>query len=162
MPSVQTGIRPWHDGEKKMHDLLQVPPRDNPTASSLTLGANFLLRQSPLLAIGAVDQEGRPWSTLWGGEVGFATPLSDSTIEINTPVDGHHDPVAEILLHAGPKDANPSQEDPDTPLLSGLVIDLETRKRAKLHGRKLSSSPSEIDSSGIGHLFVQIDASLGE
>jgi hypothetical protein len=47
-------------------------------------------------------------------------------------------------------------------LLSGLVIDLETRRRAKLYGQKLSGSLAENDAGGIAHLVVHIDASLGE
>lgn len=160
MPSVQTGTLPWHDGEEKMHDLLHVPHRDNPTAPFLTFGANLLLRRSPLLAIGAVDHQGRPWTTVWGGEVGFATPTSDFTVEINTPIDKKYDPVAETLLRTAAEDHGVSQEEPFA-LLSGLAIDLESRKRVKLHGRKLSGSTGEIDRSGIGHLSVHIDASMG-
>ncbi|GES63604.1 oxidoreductase FAD-binding protein [Aspergillus terreus] len=160
MASILAGTLPWHEGERTMHRLLRVPPGDNPTVPSLSPGASLLLRKSPLLAIGAIDRDGRPWSTVWGGEVGFASPTSASTVEVKTPVDSKYDPLAEILLH------DEDQLQSDQPqgfgsLLSGLVIDLETRRRAKLYGRKLSGSLAEDDAGGIAHLVVHIDASLG-
>ncbi|KAB8274441.1 hypothetical protein BDV30DRAFT_208999 [Aspergillus minisclerotigenes] len=160
MASLLTDTLPWHDGEIQMRSLLRIPPIINPTVPSLSYGATYLLLNSPLLAIGAVDREGRPWSTLWGGEVGFAKPTSQSKIEIRTPVDSKHDPLADILLH------NSSGESGQ--LVSGLVVDLATRKRAKLFGRKITGSiqvdeENRIDSSRVGfaHLLVQIEASLG-
>ncbi|BAE57407.1 unnamed protein product [Aspergillus oryzae RIB40] len=159
MASLLTDTLPWHDGEIQMRSLLRIPPIINPTVPSLSYGATYLLLNSPLLAIGAVDREGRPWSTLWGGEVGFAKPTSQSKIEIRTPVDSKHDPLADILLH------NSSGESGQ--LVSGLVVDLATRKRAKLFGRKITGSiqvdeENHIDSSRVGfaHLLVQIEASL--
>lgn len=161
MASLLTDTLPWHDGEIQMRSLLRIPPIINPTVPSLSYGATYLLLNSPLLAIGAVDREGRPWSTLWGGEVGFAKPTSQSKIEIRTPVDSKHDPLADILLH------NSSGESGQ--LVSGLVVDLATRKRAKLFGRKITGSiqvdeENHIDSSRVGfaHLLVQIEASLGK
>ncbi|PIG89469.1 oxidoreductase FAD-binding protein [Aspergillus arachidicola] len=160
MASLLTDTLPWHDGEIQMRSLLRIPPIINPTVPSLSYGATYLLLNSPLLAIGAVDREGRPWSTLWGGEVGFAKPTSQSKIEIRTPVDSKHDPLADILLH------NSSGESGQ--LVSALVVDLATRKRAKLFGRKITGSiqvdeENHIDSSRVGfaHLLVQIEASLG-
>ncbi|KAL5357430.1 hypothetical protein BJX96DRAFT_163076 [Aspergillus floccosus] len=160
MASILAGTLPWHEGERTMHRLLHVPPRDNPTVPSLSPGASLLLRKSPLLAIGAIDRDGRPWSTVWGGEVGFASPMSSSTVEVKTPVDSKYDPLAEILLH---DEGQPQSGQPQGfgSLLSGLVIDLETRRRAKLYGRKISGALAEGDAGEIAHLVVHIDASLG-
>ncbi|EOD47182.1 putative oxidoreductase protein [Neofusicoccum parvum UCRNP2] len=58
---------PWTDGERTMQDLLRVPPDDNPTSSFLTPQAAAMLTRAPLLALGAVDADGRPWATVWGG-----------------------------------------------------------------------------------------------
>ncbi|OGM50391.1 oxidoreductase FAD-binding protein [Aspergillus bombycis] len=160
MASLLTNTLPWHDGEIRMRSLLHIPPIINPTVPALSYGATHLLLNSPLLAIGAVDREGRPWTTLWGGEVGFAKPTSQSKVEVKTPVDIRHDPLADILLHDSPGESGQ--------LVSGLVVDLATRKRAKLFGRKISGSiqlgeKSETDSSkvGVAQLLVQIEASLG-
>ncbi|KAB8262774.1 oxidoreductase FAD-binding protein [Aspergillus pseudonomiae] len=160
MASLLTNTLPWHDGEIRMRNLFHIPPLSNPTVPALSYGASYMLLNSPLLAIGAVDREGRPWTTLWGGEVGFAKPTSQSKIEVKTPVDIRHDPLADILLHDNSGESGQ--------LVSGLVVDLATRKRAKLFGRKISGSiqlgeKSQADSSGVGiaQLLVQIEASLG-
>ncbi|KAF5864836.1 hypothetical protein ETB97_006375 [Aspergillus alliaceus] len=163
MTSLLTGTFPWHHGELQMRSKLRIPPHVNainPTVPSLSYGATYLLLNSPLLAIGAVDREGRPWSTLWGGEVGFATPCSQSRVEIRTPVDSKYDPLADILLHDGPEE--PGQ------LVSGLVVDLANRRRAKLFGRKIAGSiepgpenRNDSDGAGFAHLLVHIEASLG-
>ena len=166
MTSILAETTPFHDGEKKMHSLLRVPPQDNPTVPSISFGAAYLLRTAPLLAMGSVDREGRPWSTVWGGESGFANPITQSTVEVKTPVDSSYDPVVEALLHDftnGP-----------AKMWSGLTIDLETRRRAKLYGRRIAGSLDHGNQyfavkempvsghAGIAHLTVHIDASLGE
>ncbi|KAE8374630.1 oxidoreductase FAD-binding protein [Aspergillus bertholletiae] len=160
MASLLTDTLPWHNGEIQMRSLLRIPPVVNPTVPSLSYGATYLLSNSPLLAIGAIDREGRPWSTVWGGEVGFAKPTSQSKIEIRTAVDSKYDPLADILLHDSSGESGQ--------LVSGLVVDLATRKRAKLFGRKITGSiqlseESQGDSGGVGfaNLSVQIEASLG-
>ncbi|RHZ48737.1 hypothetical protein CDV55_100120 [Aspergillus turcosus] len=124
MTTVLAGTLPWHDGESKMHTLLQVPFTDNPTVPYLYPGAAFLVQRSPLMALGTIDQEGRPWATVWGGEAGFAAPASQSTVEINTPVDNRYDPVAELLLGDSENENLASAETSSKPV-SGLAIDLE-------------------------------------
>ncbi|KAE8351638.1 hypothetical protein BDV28DRAFT_136659 [Aspergillus coremiiformis] len=163
MVSLLTETFPWHAGELQMRNLLRVPSHVNainPTVPSLSYGATYLLLTSPLLAIGAVDREGRPWSTLWGGEIGFATPTSQGRVEIRTAVDGKYDPLVDILLHDGP--GEPGR------LVSGLVVDLANRRRAKLYGRKIAGSielgqENQTDSgrAGFARLLVHIEASLG-
>jgi hypothetical protein len=63
---------PWNEGEEKMHRLLRVPPQDNPTSAMLTPQASFMFQRAPLLALGTLDAQSRPWATLWGGEPGFS------------------------------------------------------------------------------------------
>ncbi|PYH98798.1 oxidoreductase FAD-binding protein [Aspergillus ellipticus CBS 707.79] len=158
MPSVLTETPPFHDGERKMHDLLHVPPQDNPTVPSLGYGAGYLLRKAPLLAIGTVDDQGRLWTTVWGGEEGFANPVAQSTMEVHTPVDRCYDPVVGSLLRDSAED--------DGRIWSGLIVDLEARRRAKLHGRQISGTlgpktESSMPGLGMVHLNLHIDASLG-
>ncbi|PYI14250.1 putative oxidoreductase [Aspergillus violaceofuscus CBS 115571] len=165
MTSILAGSMPWHEGEQKMHNLLHVPPRDNPTVPSLTYNAGYLLPRAPLLAIGTIDSEGRPWTSIWGGEKGFARSTSQTTVELTTPVDRRHDPVAEILL--GPPEGDLADSTRGGKLMSGLVFDLENRKRVKLHGRTIAgsleslSAVSGLDQVGFAHLTLHIDASLG-
>ncbi|PYI11343.1 putative oxidoreductase [Aspergillus sclerotiicarbonarius CBS 121057] len=168
MASILVETIAFHQGERKMHSLLRVPPQDNPTVPSLSFGAAYLLRTAPLLAIGSLDQEGRPWSTVWGGEAGFASPITQSTIEVNTPVDKSYDPVVETLLRDLAIDPAATSKGHRN-IWSGLVIDLDTRRRAKLYGRRIFGSLGPEDQkglpglghAGIAHLTVHIDASLG-
>jgi hypothetical protein len=81
-----------------MHQLLRVPPQDNPTSAMLTPQASFMLQRAPLLAFGTLDSQSRPWTTLWGGEPGFSEPLGGGFIGTRTLVDGKHDPVVQALV----------------------------------------------------------------
>ncbi|KAL4804512.1 hypothetical protein BDV18DRAFT_143316 [Aspergillus unguis] len=158
MATVLTTSVPWHDGEKKMHQLLRVPYQDNPTVPFLSPNAGLLMRRSPLLAIGALDHEGRPWCSLWGGEDGLATPTSASSFDIRTPVGKEHDPVVEsLLLDAAGNSGKP---------VSFLAIDLENRRRVKLFGKIATGSldvknEDEGYQTGIANLTVHVDGSLG-
>jgi len=58
-----------------MHSLLHVPNSDNPTTPGMSPHATLLLHISTSLAIGTLDDDGRPWTTLFGGEPGFARSL---------------------------------------------------------------------------------------
>jgi hypothetical protein len=171
MATVLAGTLPWHDGEKKMHSLLKVPLTDNPTVPYLYPGAAFLVQRSPLMALGTIDQDGRPWATVWGGEAGFAAPTSQTTIDINTPVDSQYDPVAELLL-GNSKDENFVFAETSGNPVAGLAIDLENRRRVKLHGRKIaglldansheSGRESQVQGErGMAHLSLFIQGCLG-
>ncbi|KAL2835252.1 hypothetical protein BDW59DRAFT_168497 [Aspergillus cavernicola] len=158
MTAILTHSNSWHDGEGKMHQLLRVPYQDNPTVPFLTPRAGLLMQQSPLLAIGALDHDGKPWSSLWGGEEGFATPTSASSFDIKTPVGETYDPVVESLL----LDSTGNSGKP----VSFLAVDLENRRRVKLFGKITAGSlnvanDDERIRAGIAHLAVHVDGSLG-
>ncbi|KAF7174459.1 hypothetical protein CNMCM5623_007300 [Aspergillus felis] len=158
MATIVAGTLPWHDGERKMHALLRVPVKPNPNVPYLYPGAAFQVQRSPLMALSTIDQEGRPWATVWGGEAGFAAPASQSTVDIKTPVDSRYDPVAELLLRGSTNEGSVCAETAGPPV-SGLAIDLENRKRTKLYGRKITRS---LDAdSGMAHLSVFIQGCLG-
>ncbi|KAL4785230.1 hypothetical protein BJX76DRAFT_324985 [Aspergillus varians] len=158
MTTVLTTSVPWHDGEDKMHQLLRVPYQDNPTVPFLTPGAGLLMKRSPLLAIGTLDHEKRPWCSLWGGEEGIATPTSVYSFDINTPVGKTYDPVVEsLLLDSAGNGGKP---------VSFLAIDLENRRRVKLFGKITAWSVDVADQeerirTGIAHLTIHVDGSLG-
>jgi hypothetical protein len=151
----------WHAGEEEMHKLLRVPHQDNPTSPFLSPFGATVLRQSPLLALGALDSEGKPWTTLWGGETGFSRPIAQSAIGIQSTIDRNYDPVAEILF--GNADGQLIQEKGKRKMVGGLAIDLEHRKRVKLYGRMLAGAlnPTE-DGVGDAQLAVMIEQSLGK
>lgn len=117
-----------------MHEKLRAPTHENPTVPFLSpFGVRFL-PSAPLIAIGALDNNGRPWTNLVGGEPGIARPLGSSNIGIRTLVDPEFDPVINILLsHQDQNETRPASADKH--IISALSIDLATRNRLKLAGR---------------------------
>jgi ferredoxin-NADP reductase/predicted pyridoxine 5'-phosphate oxidase superfamily flavin-nucleotide-binding protein len=139
-----------------MHDLMRVPEQDNPTSSMLTSQASFNLQRNPLLAVGTLDSEGRPWTTLWGGQPGFSQPLGGGMIGTRTIVDAVNDPVVRALVGGR---GRPEEEKEDAvedrdgemvqpeggKMVAGLSIDLMTRKRVKIAGRMIAGTVSSVD-----------------
>jgi hypothetical protein len=134
----------WNEGEEKMHNLLRVPAQDNPTSAMLTPQASFMLQKGPLLALGTLDSESRPWVTLWGGSPGFSEPLGGGLIGTRTLVDGTHDPVVKALV-GGAVGGEMLQPEGGGKMLAALAIDLMTRKRVKLAGRMIAGALREVD-----------------
>ena len=134
----------WSEGEKKMHELLQVPIEDNPTSAMLTPQASFMLQRAPLLAIGTLDDQSRPWTALWGGAPGFSESIGGGFVGTRTLVDGKHDPVVQALVGSTPKGELLQPQDGGK-MLSGLAIDLVTRKRVKIAGKMAAGTVREVD-----------------
>ena len=164
---------PWHEGEEKMHKALHVPEQDNPTVTGLTQQAASMLQRGPLLAIGTLDADGKPWTTVWGGEPGFSRPLGQGIIGVRTPVAVAHDPVVATLVGTS-AEGEVVREQGNGRMVAGLAIDLETRKRVKLYGRmvagalgsKTSGEDHESQTGAAGvqgeiQLVVRIEQSLG-
>lgn len=173
MSAVLAGGIPWHKGEETIHNALHVPFQENPTVPYLSPGAGFLLNKSPLLALGAIDSEGRPWSTVLGGEAGFAVPIGESIVGLRSLVDCKYDPVVDCLM-GGAKDGETVTGRDDGKMVSALAIDLEQRRRVKLFGRMIAGSLSRLDTEPVGaqgvastgevgklQLAVKIEGSLG-
>jgi predicted pyridoxine 5'-phosphate oxidase superfamily flavin-nucleotide-binding protein len=133
---------PWHKGEQQMHKLLHVPDMDNPTAGMLTPQAMFMLQRASLLAVGTLDSQNRPWTSLWGGHTGFTESLGGGIIGTRTIVDGTNDPVVQALVGGAEKG---EMKQGDQKMVSGLTIDLMTRKRVKLFGRMIAGTVEEVD-----------------
>jgi len=135
----------FHEGERKLHSLLQVPPQYNPTSDSLSQHATRLLHISSLLALGTLDDEGRPWTTLLGGHPGFVKSLGQSIIGVKTVVDRRYDPVVEILV--GRRQSGKINEvGHNGRMVSALGIHLATRDRVKLAGKMIAGALSELSS----------------
>jgi len=153
-----------------MHRKLHVPDMDNPTVPQLSPQAASMLQRAPLLAIGTLDEQGRPWTTVWGGAAGFSQPLGRSIVGVRTPVATRFDPVVEHLVG---KEVNGEvvREEGVGRLVGGLSIDLETRKRVKLQGRMVAGAlgerkVGEEDAGGFKdqseiQLVFKVDQSLG-
>ncbi|CAN9090699.1 unnamed protein product [Alternaria alternata] len=134
----------WNEGEEKMHRLLRVPPQDNPTSAMLTPQASFMFQRAPLLALGTLDAQSRPWATLWGGEPGFSEQLGGGFIGTRTLVDDTNDPVVQALI-SGNQKGEMTQAKDGGKLVAGLAIDLMARKRVKTAGRMIAGAIRDID-----------------
>jgi len=135
----------------------------------LTPQAAYLLQRGPLLAIGTLDTQSRPWTTLWGGSAGFSEPLGGGFIGTRTLVDGKNDPVVQALV-GDAKDGEMLQPKDGGKMVSGLTIDLMTRKRVKIAGNMVAGTVREVDVEVDGEagtkqnqiqLVTKIDQSLG-
>lgn len=161
MATLQIQEAEWHQGEQKMHRLLRVPEFDNPTSPHMTQFAASMLVQSPLLALGTVDAEGRPWTTVWGGERGFARAISQEIIGIQATIDRSYDPVAEVLFE-GEATGDLIRPEGKGNMVGGLAIDLERRRRVKLFGRMaVGALASTEEGVGEAQLAVKIEQTLG-
>jgi ferredoxin-NADP reductase/predicted pyridoxine 5'-phosphate oxidase superfamily flavin-nucleotide-binding protein len=136
---------PWNTGESALHEVLRVPNQDNPTAGMLTAQASYLLQRAPLLALGTLDAEARPWTTIWGGEAGFSEPLGGSFIGTTTLVDGKFDPVVQALKAKGDGNGDGEVLRPHGGKMAGLTIDLITRKRVKIAGTVVAGVVREVE-----------------
>ncbi|EME48939.1 hypothetical protein DOTSEDRAFT_19432 [Dothistroma septosporum NZE10] len=168
MAFLQIQELPWHAGEKRVAELMRTPPYDNPTVPALSPQLSNHLQIAPLIAIGTLDKQGRPWTTLWGGRKGLSQPLGGGIVGIKTPVTGQHDPVVEELFG---KEATGAvvREEGKGRMVSGLTIDLETRKRTKMFGRMIAGALMKKDDEVTGteessveaQLVLKIEQSLG-
>lgn len=120
----------WHRGEVEMHKLLKVPLQDYPTAQGFPPRYAARLLRSPLVALGTLDDEGNPWTTVWGGERGFSRQIAEDIIALNSGVSAATDPVFRALWGDEKGDGIVKTNR----MMSALAIDLETRDRVKLAG----------------------------
>ncbi|KAI4133766.1 MAG: hypothetical protein LQ341_006137 [Variospora aurantia] len=167
MASIHERV-PWHQGEDVMQRTMRVPGQGNPTNPFLTPNGARLIQSSPLLALGTLDDTGRPWTTLLGGEAGFARPLAQSIVGIRTLVDAVYDPVIGSLLGRKSQD-NPVDPSTKHHAVSALAIALATRDRYKLAGKLVAGDLDQWakDSDGgqvppaEAQMVIKIDGSLG-
>ncbi|KAK4461583.1 hypothetical protein QBC42DRAFT_178209 [Cladorrhinum samala] len=155
----------WHAGEQAVHKLLRVSTssRQNPTSYGLPPSYARRVAVSPLVAIGALDDQGRPWTTVWGGQRGFIRPVAQGILGLNSVVDKANDPVLKSLL-GGVPDGEVLQTDEGKPI-SALSIDLESRDRVKLAGKMVvgtvAGRPGTTDAVGEVQMALHIQESLG-
>jgi len=158
----------WHPGEAAMHKMLRVERQTNPTSGGLPMPYAYRVTASPLVAVGALDTKGRPWTTVWGGEAAFARPIAQSVLGMQSLVDLSHDPVVDALFPDAKKDGQmvrPQQQPGEKgPLMAGLSIDLENRDRVKLAGTLIAGAVAKKgDREDIGEVQVAfgVEESLG-
>lgn len=139
MPSL---ISEFHEGERAMHQLLKVPRNENPTAPGLPMRYGMRVMQSSLVALGTLDDAGRPWTTVWGGDRGFARPVAEGVLALNSSVDTQYDPVFKALWEGmdAEDDTVVRPGGGEGKEMAGLSIDLETRDRVKLMGKMVAGA----------------------
>ena len=136
----------FHEGEQQVQSLLHVPfEGDNPTRPGLSPHATRLLHLSSILALGTLDDNGRPWTTLLGGEPGFARSLGQSIVGVKTLVGGKCDPVIHTLL-GNSQDEEVQEVGRGKRQISILGIHLATRDRVKLNGEMIAGSFGDLGS----------------
>ncbi|KAL8655954.1 MAG: hypothetical protein Q9226_002846, partial [Calogaya cf. arnoldii] len=151
----------WHDGEASVQKMLHVPYQENPTSPFLSPHAARLLFYVPLLALGTLDDVGRPWTTLLGGEAGFVRSLGQSIVGVKTTVDSLHDPVIDILLRRQ-QGGGSEEHHEDHRIVSGLGIDLTTRSRVKLAGKMVAGALGQVDGKAVeAQIVIKVEQSLG-
>jgi hypothetical protein len=150
---------PWSDGEHHMHNLMNVPEGDNPTSSFLSPQAAYMSMASPLMAIGVLDSEDHPWTSIWGGENGFAKPLGGNLIGVRTGVDSKFDPVIQAL-----EKVNFGKGSKKKLMVGGLPIDLMNRRRVKLAGQIVGGKVDNEEENNFGEiqLAINVEQSLGK
>jgi ferredoxin-NADP reductase len=164
----------WHKGEQEMHRLTNVPEHDNPTVYGLYPQAAYMLQSAPLLAIGTLDDEGRPWTNLLGGEPSFARPLGGPMVGVRADVDTEYDPVVNILVPKSRRSEQVVRYDGQGKIMAGLAIDLMARRRVKLAGRMVAGAvgvyasddedateTTAIQGAGELQMGIKIEQSLG-
>lgn len=165
-PSINMPARTidFHPGERAVQDLLKVPSRGNPTAAGLPASYGYRVAAAPLLALGTLDAEGRPWTTLWGGEAGgVARPIAENVLGVRSKVDVANDPVLRALWGGEEREIKEGEVvqpglDGEGKLVAALAIDLTTRDRVKLGGRMIAGAVTE---GGEVQIALKIEESLG-
>lgn len=125
---------PFHPGELQVQKAMRVPNVPNPTISARSAQLASHIEVAPILALGAIDDEGWPWTTLAGGSPGLGKAIGADWIGLRAPVCGKYDPVVELLAKSDGAGSGGQKR-----MVSGLTIDLQARKRVKLYGKLVAS-----------------------
>lgn len=159
MPSLASE---FHPGEIAMHRELHRPNFGNPTSPGCPTPYAVRVMHSQLVALGTLDDEGRPWTSIWGGERGFARPVAEGVLGMKSAVDKLYDPVYEAFWSSS--EAKSDDEGIVRPeggkMMAALSIDLETRDRVKLAGRLIAGADIRGPESEVQLAFL-VQESLG-
>ncbi|PTB66971.1 hypothetical protein BBK36DRAFT_52380 [Trichoderma citrinoviride] len=163
----------WHPGELAMHRELRTGRFENPTSAGCPTPYAIRVMHSQLVALGTLDEEGRPWTTVWGGERGFARPVAEGVLGLKSAVDKEFDPVYKAFWASSSsspdksRGGGPDEEEEEGivrpeggKMMSALSIDLETRDRVKLAGRLIAGADIRGPESEV-QLAFHVEESLG-
>ena len=158
---------PLHEGEITIRSTLGLTSRENPSQPGLPGPWAARISASPLIALGTLDDEGRPWATVWGGEAPSAQLVGEDMLGMRAKVDANNDPVFKALWKSGNGVTGQEQQgvvrpqDGKVQLISGLAIDLETRNRIKFAGRWVGGAVAKTDEEDEVQMAVHVLESLG-
>lgn len=165
--------RSFNPGERALHERLHVPHRENPTNAGLNPYGQMLIPRAPLIALGALDTQSRPWSTVWGGEEGFSSVIDRDILGMRALVARDHDLVITSLFKDSKgADVSSFRATDQGKMISSLTIDLENRNRVKLHGKVIlgtladledeeGSRSESVGNRGFVQLVIHVEESLG-
>jgi hypothetical protein len=158
--NMPSRISEFHEGEVTMHEILKVPQRHNPTTSGLPTSYVWRVMESSLVALGTLDDQGRPWTTVWGGERGFAGAVSQDVLGLNSAADTKYDPVLEAFWEGADRESSDvvQPNGGQGKMMSALSIDLETRDRVKLIGSMVAGAKT---GTGAVQVAMHVKESLG-
>ena len=137
---MQRYFNTWHEGERAVQERAGSAERLERRVFPPFLPADhrWFLAQLPLLAVGSVDADGRPWASLLSGAPGFATSPDPQTLRIPA-VAPAGDPLRETIVPGAP--------------VGVLGIDFAMGARIRINGRV-----TETDESGFS---LAVDQSFG-
>ena len=89
MINTQTHLHPWHEGEKTLQKLYNVPEYALQQMQSfirpqMSRQHQDFFSKLSYVCLSFVDSQGRPWASLLSGEEGFINVKSANVIEIKT------------------------------------------------------------------------------
>ncbi|OZJ02384.1 hypothetical protein BZG36_04881 [Bifiguratus adelaidae] len=186
MATIIDTILPWNEGEGKLSLVVLIPteafsfpeqlhkvfPRpereENPTSPFLSAGAARLLSLSSCVAVGTLDEQGRPWVSVIGGHRGFARgfPPSNQMPGRASGFDAGAGGLVGMSTFTGPNDPilrNMTQTpwNGEKYMVAGLGFLPEARNRVKLFGH-VAQHMTQTGKDGNKVQFVwEIEQSLG-
>lgn len=147
-----------HEGEVAVYKMLKLPISGDPTSSGLPMHHAVRAMESPLVALGTLDKQGQPWTTVWGGDAGCIIPIAEDVLRFDSAVDTRHDPVFQAMFGSNRVKSGSVARPRERKLMAALSIDLEGQDRVKLMGRMLLSKK---DSDGSVKVAMGVEESLG-
>jgi hypothetical protein len=137
--------------------------RPNPTSLEFPPAHGVRIASNHLLGLGTLDDEGQPWSTIWGGERGFAKRIAKGVLGIRAVVDRQYDPVVQALLGSAVPGKHVRRDDETIgrKFMSGISIDFDSRDRVKVMGRLLTGEAEDNNNVGEVQLAMLVQESTG-
>lgn len=113
----------YHPGEIQVQEragVRDIAARKNNIYSEIPLAAKTFLESQPFLILGAADDDGAVWASVWFGTPGFIK-VEDSQHAIINGLPDSQDPFSLCLYPSNP--------------IAAIAVDFATRRRMRLNGR---------------------------